>query len=224
VRGRRRVAVLAAAGAALVAAGCGGGGDRGPGVVRVGGERPGLVDEAATGFAVGGGRIVTVAHVLGGDRAVRVDGRRAVVTRDDAAADLALLDVRGLAPRPAARMASGERDPDRPDDLTRGVLDAQPGAVGPALVRVLRDGAPRDLPARVVRRVTARVGRAGEARRVSRPALQLDAAGIGAGDSGAPVLDADGRLLGVVFARSAGSGRTAWAVDAAAVQGMVAGQ
>ena len=69
--------------------------------------------------------------------------------------------------------------------------------------------------------MTARVGRAFETRRVSRPALELDAAGIRAGDSGAPVLDGDGRVVGVLFARSAGRGRTAWAVDAAAVRALL---
>ena len=91
----------ATAAAALVVTGCGGGAD-GPGVVRVAVGRPGLLDEAATGFAVHGGRVVTVAHVLDDDEAVQVDGRLAVTTRDDVTADLALLAVRGPAPRPAA--------------------------------------------------------------------------------------------------------------------------
>ena len=217
----------ATAAAALVVTGCGGGGDGGPGVVRVAVGRPGLLDEAATGFAVDGGRVVTVAHVLADGEAVQVDGQLAVTTRDDVTADLALLAVRGPAPRPAARLATGRSGGGGTADLTSGLFDGGAGddgegdPAGPVVVRVLRDGAPRELPARVVRRVTARVGRAFETRRVSRPALELDAAGIRAGDSGAPVLDGDGRVVGVLFARSAGRGRTAWAVDAAAVRALL---
>jgi hypothetical protein len=201
---------VAALAAAVAAGGCGGGG---PAVVRVGVDRPGLLDEAATGVVLDGGRVVTVAHVLRGGRAVTVDGRRAVVRRADAAADLALLDV-----------GSGDAD-GAPDDLTRGILDGGDDGgdpTGPAVARVVRDGTVRDLPVRVVRRVTARVGRAGAARRVARPALELAGGGIRAGDSGAPVLDGSGRVLGVVFARGAGPARTAWAVDAAAVRALLA--
>ena len=168
-----------------------------------------------------GGRVVTVAHVLGDEDAPRVDGRLAVGTRADVTADLALLAVGGRAPRPAARLATGTSAGGGTADLTSGLLDGGGDGsdpAGPVVVRVLRHGAPRDLPARIVRRVTARVGRAFETHRVSRPALELDAAGIRAGDSGAPVLDGDGRVAGVVFARSSGRGRTAWAVDAAAVR------
>lgn len=63
---------------------------RGPEVVSV---RVG--DDVATGFVVGHGRVVTVAHVLGYD--VRVNGRPARVLRRDDRLDLALLaaDVSG---------------------------------------------------------------------------------------------------------------------------------
>lgn len=56
--------------------------------------------------------------------------------------------------------------------------------------------------ARVLRRVTATLDGA------SRPALELDAQ-VAPGDSGAPVTDTRGRLVGLVFARGSGS---AWAV------------
>jgi S1-C subfamily serine protease len=55
---------------------------------------------------------------------------------------------------------------------------------------------------------------------VDRPGLEV-AARIDPGDSGAPVLDRRGRVLGVVYARSSDREGTAWAVDAAAVRGVL---
>jgi S1-C subfamily serine protease len=70
-------------------------------------------------------------------------------------------------------------------------------------VRALRGA----LPATVRRVVTAHVdGRV-------RPALELEA-GVAPGDSGAPVVDSDGRVTGVVFAAAA-DGRLAYATATA---------
>jgi hypothetical protein len=66
-------------------------------------------------------------------------------------------------------------------------------------------------PAPVARRISARVD-GGSAR----PALELRAEVV-AGDSGAPVVTASGRLAGVVFARSQERAGVAYAVDATAV-------
>jgi hypothetical protein len=81
--------------------------------------------------------------------------------------------------------------------------------VGQARATVVRvpDGT---RPAPTVRRIRARVDG------LRRPALELRA-DVAAGDSGAPVVTPGGRLAGVVFARSRGRARTAYAVDATAV-------
>jgi S1-C subfamily serine protease len=63
----------------------------------------------------------------------------------------------------------------------------------------------------VVRHAAARID--GGAWR--RPVLELRAE-VADGDSGRPVLGADGRVVGVVFARSSRAGR-AWAVDSSAI-------
>jgi S1-C subfamily serine protease len=178
----RRGAALV--GAAIAAAGCGGAAGGGaPAPLRVTVATGALQPDVATGFAVGGGRVVTVAHVLHGGGAVRVAGRPARVVRADRRLDLAVLAVPGL---------------------------RTPRAVGRgARVEVLRAGRPRALPARVEQHVTATLGHA------VRPALEVSAA-VEPGDSGAPVTDGAGRVVGVVFARS-GAG-TAWAVDAVALR------
>jgi hypothetical protein len=181
-------AVLAASAIAHVTAG---GAGAGPTVVAVG-DRPATI---ATGFSVADGRVVTVAHVLeraaitvrGADGVAR---RGSVVLRDDEL-DLALLDVPGL-PAAPARLGAGTR----------------------LLVR--RDGRIAALPARVVRRIDARVRTAGSGRVAHRPALEL-AARAAAGDSGAPVV-VGSRVAGVVFARSDGRAGVAYAVDAAVLE------
>jgi S1-C subfamily serine protease len=157
--------------------------------------------EIATGFAAGGNRIVTVAHVIDGGR-VAVSGHRARVLRVDRRRDLALLSVQGLVARD---------------------LDTQAAGSG-ASVRVirLRNGRPSSLSVHVRRAIVAHVRVPGTARAVGRPALEL-AARVAPGDSGAPVVSNSGALAGVVFAASSARVETAYAVDASAVKRLLAG-
>jgi S1-C subfamily serine protease len=191
---RRTPPVLSAA---VVLGGCGGAAPAvthpPPAPLRVTVAGAGLVPEQATGFVVGPARVVTVAHVLDGGAAVRVAGRPARVVRVDRRLDLAVLAVSGLRARAARPAAAGG-------------------------VEVLRGGRPHALRARVRRSVTATVKGPGGA--VVRPALEL-AAAVQPGDSGAPVTDGSGRVIGVVFARSDAGRPTAWAVDARAVRSFV---
>jgi S1-C subfamily serine protease len=155
--------------------------------------------EIATGFAVGGNRIVTVAHVLDGGAAV--NDRRARVLSVDRRSDLALLAAPGLG--------------------ARGV-DTEV-ATGGASVRVLRlrNGRTSSLSVHVRRRIVAHVSAPGATRAATRPALEL-AARVVAGDSGAPVVSGSGALVGVIFAASRASEGTAYAVDASAVTRVLA--
>jgi S1-C subfamily serine protease len=200
--GRRAAALLAALVAAGAVAGCGGAGGTGgdpPRPLRVTVAAGGLVPEIATGVAMGDGRVLTVAHALTGAQAIDVAGRPARVVRVDRRLDLAVLAVPGL----------------RAQALRIG------GTTGRAEIAVVRDRRMRSLEATVRHRVTIRWrDQPGDAPRV-RPGLEV-AARIDPGDSGAPVLDARGRLLGVVYARSRDE-RTAWAVDASAVRALVGG-
>jgi S1-C subfamily serine protease len=130
--------------------------------------------ETATGFAIGGDEVMTVAHVLTGGP-VKVDGRPARIVDVDAAADLAILSLPGVhaAPMSTATVSQGDRT-----------------SVG-----------------RVRRAITARVD--GQAR----DAIELEA-DVRPGQSGTPVLTRDGRLAGVIFARSERRPHTAYAVTA----------
>jgi S1-C subfamily serine protease len=148
--------------------------------------------ELATGFAAGGDRVVTVAHVLDAGGAVTVGGRPARVVHVDARDDLALLAVRGLR-APRVRLGAGGD------------------------VRLILRGDER--PAAIRRPISATV-RVEPAAPVRRPALELSTE-VFAGDSGAPVVDTRGRVAGVVFATSTARAHTAYAVDAAPLRALL---
>jgi S1-C subfamily serine protease len=184
--------VAALALAALFAAVAVGGGPRTPAVVTVRVLQPGGSAELATGTVVGPGRVQTVAHVVrGGERIEDLDGRgvrrRATLARARAGRDLALLVVPG-ATGPAVRH---ER------------------AAGPLSVLLRRDGATSARPAELRRRIVADL--VDQPGRPRREALELGAR-ILPGDSGAPVVDGDGDVVGVVFARSTRRDGVAYAV------------
>ena len=193
--------LAALAALAVLVAGCGGSDVRGrpPQVLRVTVAAGGLVPEVATGIAAGDGRVLTVAHALAGRGAVRVAGRPARVLRTDDRLDLALLAVPGLR-APAVRLGGDARR---------------------VTLAVLRDGRTTALGGAVRRRVVVRFRDQPSDPPKVRPGLEV-AASIDPGDSGAPVLDPRGRVLGVVYARSRDRTDTAWAVDASAVRTLLA--
>lgn len=169
--------------------------------------------ERVTGFAAGDGRVITVAHGLGAGDGARDDvaslrvqaghetPRPARLLRLDLRADLAVLAVRGLGGEPPELAAARGGDPVR--------------------LGLLRDGVTVSAAATVRRAVQAHVRSSGAERALSRPALELEA-GLRPGDSGAPVVSEDGELTGVVFARSRDEPHTAYAVDAQAVERLLA--
>ena len=142
-------------------------------------EGCGLADEIATGFSVGSGVVITAVHPLEGDSPVLRDGKgELALTALDTRADVAVL-------QPGA--PSGELPEFR--------------AAGGRTVTVLlvRDGASHSarVTVRVLSHPSDSTTRSGTT--VERDGLVLSI-GIVGGDSGAPVIGRDGKVLGLMFA------------------------
>lgn len=157
-------------------------------VLRVVGNACGLGIEGS-GWIAAPGYVVTNAHVVGGMRHPLVDRYRGRAWRADVVAfdvrdDLAVLHVPGLRGRPLS-VAAPEKGTavvvlGYPDDSP---LRGFPGRLGKTVPTFARDAYGRFPVARAVTPIRAEV----------RP-----------GNSGGPVVDADGRVRATVFARRAG--------------------
>lgn len=176
--------------------------------VWTGGETP----ERATGFVVGRDRVVTVAHVL--DGATRVEVWCTCRGFPDADTKPRLVAVHGGAADPGGEPRHAATIVRRDRALDLALLNV-PGATGPPVRFGESDGDLRvartrgALPADARRRINARL--VDQPGRPRRPSLEL-AASVESGDSGAPVLNTDGEVVGVVYARSTRRDGTAYAV------------
>lgn len=141
-----------------------------------------------SGFVTAGGLVVTNAHVVAGANSVTVVTRRrvqgAIPVVFDPIADLAVLDVPGLSQRDLALAASPA------PNGTPGVALGYPGG-GPLTA----------VPAVVLQRLPVLGPRVASVHLSTREVYRLKAR-IRPGDSGGPLLDRQGRVIGVVDARS----------------------
>jgi S1-C subfamily serine protease len=165
-------------------------------VVRVEGQACNLVLDGS-GFAVGPETVVTNAHVVAGERATSVytnDGRRfdAVVVAFDPDRDLAILHVDG-AGLPSLGMG----------DATEGMVGSVLGHPG--------GGPLRAAAARVDRVINASGTDIYRTSHTDRNVLVL-ASHLEPGDSGAPLVDGEGHVVGVAFAVDPGDRGTAYAL------------
>ena len=153
---------------------------------------------SGSGFAIDADVIVTNAHVVAGGREIEIigaDGRRqeAQVIAFDPDRDLALLSVPGHGLRPFTLAA--------PQIAVEGVVIGYPGGQENT----------RAAPARIDRIVTG-VGRDIYGRGTTERSVLALAADLRAGDSGAPLVDANGAVIGIVFAVSPDVATTAYAL------------
>lgn len=152
-----------------------------------------------SGVTIAGGLVVTNAHVVAGSETVslrRPDGavRSGRVVAFDPGRDLALVSVEDLGQQPLALGSAEPRD--------EVAVIGYPGG----------QAQPRVAPARVQQRRAA-VGRdIYDAAETERQVLFL-AAALQRGDSGAPVVDREGQVVGLVFAVSPDQPGSAYALD-----------
>jgi S1-C subfamily serine protease len=161
-----------------------------------------------TGFVAGRDLVVTNAHVVAGEGRTRIetsDGRRldTQVVAFDPNRDLAVLRVSGLGLAPLER-AAGVVD-------ERGSLFGHPGG-----------GALRESPMRVAEEIVAEGTDVYRSASTERHVFVL-AAVAAPGDSGAPVVDEQGRVLGVLFALDLSRPTTAYAVTDEELDAVLAG-
>jgi S1-C subfamily serine protease len=168
--------------------------------VRVSVDGCGLAPEIGVAFAVADGVLVTTAHTLAGTGPVLADGRPATVLAVDRRADVALL---ALDSAPDAR-------PLRPPQIDEPVT----------VVRIRRDQAER-VPARITRTPVIKFTDKVKDTSVERAGAIIDIE-VDPGDSGAPVIGADGRVVAMVFAVSTGAGGQSYAVSSAEIETLLA--
>lgn len=164
-------------------------------------------EREGSGFAVGPDLVVTNAHVVAGEdetTVVRPDGRRlrAKVAVFDPAVDLALLQVPGLGQAPLP-LASGEV-------ASTVAVFGHPG--GQAAIKVS--------PAAVRQQVKA-LGQDLYETGLSRRAVLVLAADLAPGDSGAAVVNGDGKVVAVAFAIAPGDVTTAYALASSEVRALL---
>lgn len=176
-------------------------------VVRVEGQACDQIQDG-TGFVVRPGIIVTNAHVVAGENKTSVflpngDELAARVVRFDPRRDLAILSVDNLGLAPLS--------------LGQG----QAGAVG-AVYGHPGGGPLHAAPARIAEEIDARGTDIYRTTPTSRDVFVL-AAQLAPGDSGAPLVDQAGRVMGVAFAIDPGRESTAYALTTAELQPTLAG-
>ena len=168
----------------------------GPSVVRVDGRACDQLQQGS-GVVVADDLVLTNAHVVAGNRATTVttdDGREvhAVVVGFDARRDLALVRARGL----------GLPTPER------GSSDVDEGG---AVIGYPEGGPQLESPARIAEEITATGTDIYRSAETERSVFVLGAV-LEPGDSGGPLFDRDGRVVGIAFAVDPGEASTAYAL------------
>lgn len=184
----------------------------GPAVVKVATIRAtgcGPVAKIGAGFAVGPGIFATVAHTLRGAQEILLEKDRVDLVYLDHRTDIALLKVPAI--KPAASQATAGS----------AVSFAKP-QIGPAKILRRPNGADRTSFAEIQVNKVAKINIEEPIDNVTYHrdgfVAGLEQATVSVGDSGSPVVDAAGAIIGMVFATDSETSRTAYAVSSLELQ------
>ncbi|HKA03853.1 MAG TPA: trypsin-like peptidase domain-containing protein [Acidimicrobiales bacterium] len=200
------VAVVAAGGLGLACAGSGAAAVPHPESAVAVVESSGCqaVSERATGWFGPGGLVITVAHAVRGSTAVAVDGAATRVVALDVRADVAALAV----------------------DASRRRLDLAPGpgggAGGAAWVAHVIDGRPSSAATTASGGLVINIDEPADDTVYTRAGLSLTF-GAARGDSGSPVVDRAGRVIGMIFAAARTDANLSYAVGATEIAAVLTG-
>ncbi len=171
----------------------------------------GPVAKIGAGFAVEPGLVLTVAHTLRGAQAIVVDADPADLVFIDHRIDVAVLRIR-------------DPDPDSTTASMASVASLAPFAaprVGSATLLRRRSNVARaeEVSVRVTKVSPINIEEPIDKVTYHRDGFVavLDQGTVSAGDSGSPIVDASGAIVGMVFATDTDTGRTAFAVTSAAL-------
>jgi S1-C subfamily serine protease len=166
----------------------------------------GPVARLAVGFALDENRVMTVAHTLRGAKVVTAGGAAARVVYLDHRADVAVLSTAARPELPRITFAIPKKGPAvllRPAVLESAVLESEATSSGKRTDIDISNVAAINIDEPIDQ---ATYKRAGFVARIS-------AGKIAVGDSGSPVVDSTGAVVGMVFANDEATERTLFAVS-----------
>ena len=162
------------------------------------------VSEQATGWIGPGGLVVTVAHAVRGSTAVTAGGADARVVAVDLRSDVAVLAPSRRAGHAGLAVARGD---------TRG---------GSAWVGHVVAGQSRATSTTASRGLVINIDEPADDTTYTRRGLSLRFGAV-RGDSGAPVVDRDGAVVGMIFATARADAHLSYAVSAAEIAAVLTG-
>ena len=169
----------------------------------------GLADRIAAGFPVGPFRTVTAAHSLRGTTAISVDGTSAMLVWIDHRTDIAILEY----PTDGVAIRFAKPSLGRAMLIRRAPSGASAGSGSAGSVRA----APLGLVVNKVAQINIEEPVDHTTYHRKGFVAALDSGTVSVGDSGSPVVNNEGAVIGMVFATDTASSQTAYGVSSSEI-------